>query len=539
MLAAARLRPLAVVLALSGAALLPLGAQGGRDRTPPTTPTGLSVTVVSAGTVAANWTASTDNVGVTGYLPLVDGRPAGHTDATSKTLTGLSCGSGHLIQVYAFDAAKNQSGRASASLPSGWCPAVAGTQDPPATTTQAPTTTSAPAPSTTPTTTTTTTATGHQAPPPPPPGSTPSNTRPYVSPTGSDANPCTQAQPCQTFNRAYQVAAPGAVVSVLSGNYPYQRLVKDPAKTSTTRVVFQPAPGAVVSIATLAFGQEQLRIPPPSHVEVRDLRIGYTQVWSGAQDIVLRNLTGAWFDILGGDRVSVLGGTFGPCQAPAQGACTPRLIGTNELVDGATIHGMTSTDLVNYHVDGMFIRGCQGCAVKRTRFYGNMITNIRLQNCCPYPPALRDITLENNWFQAPLEGDGKKPRWDGIDIDDPIPNLLIRNNSFAENTGISFDPENYSGTQTRVVNNLMANIGCAPNVAYDSNLFIPRNSWTGTNACSTTDRKVTSFGYTSDTDFHITASSPAIGFGTRANCPTVDIDNQSRGSRCDAGSDQR
>ncbi len=199
MLAAARLRPLAVVLALSGAALLPLGAQGGRDRTPPTTPTGLSVTVVSAGTVAATWTASTDNVGVTGYLPLVDGRPAGHTDATSTTLTGLSCGSGHLIQVYAFDAAKNQSGRASASLPSGWCPAVGGTQDPPATTTQAPATTSAPAPSTT----TTTTTTGHQVPPPPPPSSTPSNARPYVSPAGSDANPCTQAQPCQTFNRAY------------------------------------------------------------------------------------------------------------------------------------------------------------------------------------------------------------------------------------------------------------------------------------------------------------------------------------------------
>src|SRR5262245_27007564 len=43
--------------------------------------------------------------------------------------------------------------------------------------------------------------------------------RVYVSPTGADGDPCTEALPCRTFNRAYQVAAPGQVVGVMDGAF--------------------------------------------------------------------------------------------------------------------------------------------------------------------------------------------------------------------------------------------------------------------------------------------------------------------------------
>ncbi len=368
----------------------------------------------------------------------------------------------------------------------------------------------------------------------------PASPRVFVSPTGSDTNPCTRARPCKTFQRGYLVARPGDTVEVAGGTYPAQTLAADPRKSSAKRVVFAPAPGASVTVAQLDVGQQLSGVPAPSHVEIRAMRIGKTTVWANSEDIVLRSLTGNWFDILGGDHVSVLGGSFGPCQAPAQGACTPRLIGTNQLVDGVAIHGMVSTDLRNYHVDGMFIRGCQGCAVKRTRFFANMITNIRMQNCCGAPPN-RDITLENNWFAAPLEGDGKSPRSDGVDIDNPIPNLLIRNNSFGERVGISFDPGNYAGA--RIIDNLMLNLGCVPGIAYDSNLFVPFSPYTGKNPCGPSDREVGTFGYVNPSapDFHLQPSSPAVGRGNASTCSATDIDGgvRLRSRPCDAGSDQR
>jgi hypothetical protein len=41
----------------------------------------------------------------------------------------------------------------------------------------------------------------------------------YVSTTGSDANPCTQSQPCATMQHAVDIALPGDIVRVRSGTY--------------------------------------------------------------------------------------------------------------------------------------------------------------------------------------------------------------------------------------------------------------------------------------------------------------------------------
>src|SRR6185437_2543349 len=46
----------------------------------------------------------------------------------------------------------------------------------------------------------------------------------YISPSGSDANACTVAAPCRTFNRAYRAAAPGDSVQIGAGTYPAQTI---------------------------------------------------------------------------------------------------------------------------------------------------------------------------------------------------------------------------------------------------------------------------------------------------------------------------
>ncbi len=77
------------------------------DTTPPSPPTGL--TGAAAGSTGANlaWSASTDNVGVTGYIVRRNGAPIATPAATSFTDAGLSAGATYSYTVAARDAAGN------------------------------------------------------------------------------------------------------------------------------------------------------------------------------------------------------------------------------------------------------------------------------------------------------------------------------------------------------------------------------------------------------------------------------------------------
>ncbi|MEO3821043.1 glycoside hydrolase family 9 protein [Plantactinospora sp. B24E8] len=95
-------------------------AAGGGDTTPPGTPTGLTASAVTTTGATLSWTASTDNVGVTGYRVY---REAGATDtllgtvtATTYPVTGLTAGTTYQFYVVAVDAAGNVSA-ASAPVP--------------------------------------------------------------------------------------------------------------------------------------------------------------------------------------------------------------------------------------------------------------------------------------------------------------------------------------------------------------------------------------------------------------------------------------
>ena len=85
------------------------------DTTAPATPTGVSASPTSSSSIAVSWSASTDNVGVTGYTVYRDGAllvglPA---SALSYTDTALEPSSEHVYTVDAFDAAGNHSPQSS------------------------------------------------------------------------------------------------------------------------------------------------------------------------------------------------------------------------------------------------------------------------------------------------------------------------------------------------------------------------------------------------------------------------------------------
>src|SRR5437899_11900267 len=86
-----------------------VGATPSADATPPSMPTGL--TVAAAGSTGANlsWSASTDNVGVTGYIVRRNGVQVATPATTSFADTGLSAATTYSYTVAARDAAGNTS----------------------------------------------------------------------------------------------------------------------------------------------------------------------------------------------------------------------------------------------------------------------------------------------------------------------------------------------------------------------------------------------------------------------------------------------
>src|SRR5262245_11874324 len=79
------------------------------DTVPPTAPTGLAATAISAAQINLSWNASTDNVGVTGYQILRNGTQVGTSTTTSFSDTGLSPSTTYSYAVQAVDAAANTS----------------------------------------------------------------------------------------------------------------------------------------------------------------------------------------------------------------------------------------------------------------------------------------------------------------------------------------------------------------------------------------------------------------------------------------------
>ncbi len=73
------------------------------DHTPPSTPSGLRTTAVNSTSIGLAWTASTDDVGVTGYRIYDSGTQIGTSDTTSTTLGGLTPDTAYRLQVRAVD----------------------------------------------------------------------------------------------------------------------------------------------------------------------------------------------------------------------------------------------------------------------------------------------------------------------------------------------------------------------------------------------------------------------------------------------------
>ena len=111
----------------AGSASTSLTVTVAADATPPSQPTDLAATTESPSTINLSWTASTDNVGVVGYLVYRNGARIATTAAPSYADTGLAPSTTFTYAIAAYDAHGNVStSSASASATTLAGPSLAG-----------------------------------------------------------------------------------------------------------------------------------------------------------------------------------------------------------------------------------------------------------------------------------------------------------------------------------------------------------------------------------------------------------------------------
>jgi hypothetical protein len=324
----------------------------------------------------------------------------------------------------------------------------------------------------------------------------------YLSPSGSDLDPCTQDLPCRSLDRGYHAAADGGTVELAGGYYGCDEITAERSKTAA--VVFRSATGQT------AWTTCELRIAA-SHLVFENMKLAGIRS-NSAQYLTLRNVDVACLDHepfqLWADKCSagvflfapashfqMLGGSVGPTWddtyhgAPGQSQIGINLAGgsaiSTELVfDGVHFHDNRRIDDTQ-HTSCLMVGGGDGITIRNSRFDNCAVFDLFFtwwSFVSPqYPPAT-NILLENNLFAVAVAGCADCPAgYVTVEFADYQPvweNVTIRNNASAQT--MSFDG---SHSKFVVAGNAMPQpgYGCKSGIDYSSNVVVG-------DPCGSTDR---------------------------------------------------
>lgn len=328
-------------------------------------------------------------------------------------------------------------------------------------------------------------------------------------------------QPGQSWDAAYDAASPGTVITVAAGEH-----------GNHTITGVKPSPG----VTFRGVAGSNARIISTSY----------------AGGVTIENLSQVKvINAFDSDGVTFRGNNVGNCLSDATINCTSKVSSSrNVLIEGNNFRNVLSSDTVLYHIECLFVaNGSDGVRIERNTFRRCQVYDIFFQTYDGSGQS-KNITIQNNWLDAPLV-DTVARRSTAISFSSPqlgaFQNTLIAYNSFSPDAGIELSG---TGTGMTFTANLLQGHNCFPGVVYSRNIIVPFSEFNGRTACSA-DGKVlpatcspycsptgVGFGYVSDTDFHITPTSPAVNFGSAMYMPPKDFDGQLRIAPTDAGSDQ-
>jgi chitodextrinase len=311
------------------------------DTQAPTAPTGVAASGITSSSVTLSWTASTDNVGVTGYGRYSNGSLVGEGTGTSFTFTGLTCNTSYTLGVDAHDAAGNRSTRPQVSASTSACP-------PP--------------------------------PPPPPPGAA----NLWIDTNGGSctrqatAGSYSDAQACASFAAAYGAAASADLVRIRAGSYGAQFFaggVGSSQPRGTKTLTFIGEPGNV--IRQIHFGSSGL-------------------VFDGIRiDAGGTKTSGAAFENSGGSFLFKNGSIGNVLDEKGAMLNGPNMMFDNVLFHDVVIRG------AGVHLECIMALWNQGMVIRNSTFRncGIMSASIGIGDFWSNPPPpYSHVTLENNYW---------------------------------------------------------------------------------------------------------------------------------------------
>jgi hypothetical protein len=198
----------------------------------------------------------------------------------------------------------------------------------------------------------------------------------FLSPSGSDSNPCSQASPCRSLQRGFAVASAGGTVVLAAGDYPSQSLTN-----AHKAVTFQ------------------------GPAKINDLGLTCTD------NITLRSISATSLAILAGNNnLTVAGGRFGfgssyranvendPVVTGNVGSCSNGTTSHNVVLDGVTVGGYVypGGDEGSAHPDCLqFYGGTDGFTLRNSTFDGCDDSYI---GGFPDFGDINNVVIENNTF---------------------------------------------------------------------------------------------------------------------------------------------
>jgi hypothetical protein len=396
----------------------------------------------------------------------------------------------------------------------------------------------------------------------------------FLSPSGSDSNPCTKLAPCRTFNRGYHVARAGQVVQAAAGSYGTQTLLYDASKAHARRnVVIRPAKRARVTIGDLKIAPSRFT-KGATHLTVRNLIltgdiaiVGCGQPVDGQQcpansggnyiDLYNLDVRGPYgFYCSSCDHVSVFNSRIGPLSYgnPCNGSAHPEVQNAYDTINGVKLKrshdllfdGVTFENFSRCsssdHTECLQVEPADNVTIRNSVFRrcDTMVINFAndfagdSKSAAGYG-APNNILIENNFLDEALDHSGG-PTYFALNIRE-CTNCTVRYNSWLQEPRM---PNGEVSLNNRFIGNLgpMSSYNC-----YSNGVSYSYNVWRGAK-CGPTDMNVASLGFANPTagsfDLHLAAGSPALNHGDPGNYPARDIDEQGRplGGAPDAGADE-
>jgi hypothetical protein len=390
----------------------------------------------------------------------------------------------------------------------------------------------------------------------------------FLAPSGTDANPCSQALPCKSFDRAYRVAASGQTVEVAAGSYGAQTLHYDGSKASSADVTFQPAAGASVTVAGIAFGTSRFDAGA-AHVTIKDMTSsgsiwipGCGQAADGGpcaaggvpgSDLSFLNLHVKdlyAFVCSSCSDVLISGGVWGPdsygCQA-GNGSAHPEIQSAYQQVKRPNHITIQNSLWHNFarcttgdHTECLQAEPADYLTLRGNTFANcdtmdvNIANDLANARSAAGYRAPDHVVVENNFFAVPTDATGG-PTWFALNIRE-CTNCTVRYNSWLA------PPRMPIGGEVSLNNVYEGNVGpMSPQNCGIAGVTYRYNVWSDAK-CSASDKQaVSGFVNRAALDLHLAPGSPAINAGDPLDYPTTDVDAQARpmGGIPDAGADER